>query len=716
MAWKEELMAKILDNLGDLARLLRQRRGLVLPVAVVAMVFVLLVPLPPALMDVLLSANIAIAAIILLTALFVSRPLEFSSFPSVLLITTLLRLVLNVATTRLILTSGEGGRAIEEAQFAAGRVLWSFSQFVAAGSLAVGVVVFIIIVIIQFIVVMKGATRISEVAARFILDAMPGKQMAVDSELSSGAIDAAQARQKRATIAREADFYGAMDGASKYLRGDAIAAILILGVNIIGGLYVGLMQYGWSLSETANLFTRLTIGDGLVTQIPAFIMSLAAAMMVSRSNTQSNLGEEVVSQLTSRPVAIAITAGFLGLLALTSLPKAPLLLIGAGCGGLAWMLRGRQGTQSQGQQNEFGQTVEGGEGPAGQIQPGQPAQNVKELLAMDAIQLEMGFALVGLVDSPEKGGMLQRISALRKQIATELGFIVPSIRIRDNMDLAARSYAITIRGVKVASGQLHPNQLLAVGGENVDGSLMGRKAVEPAFGGEAVWISPSQHRQAEAMGYTVIGCDEVLLAHLAEVIRLHAAELLNRQQVVTLLENLKAAEANLVGEVASKLTYAQIQKVLQNLLRERVSIRNLETILEALCDSSCQTSAVEELTEDVRSALGKSLCQGLAGEDGKLAAVCLSSELEEELGEYVAEAPRWGAANVPAELSSKVTKVIAEELAHLRKLGRRPVVVCAPQLRVMVRRLISASLPEAAVLGYNEIDSVEVQPVASVGI
>jgi len=686
-------------------------QGLILPVAVAAMVLVILVPLPPELMNVLLLGNIALAAVMLLMTIFVASPLEFNVFPSLLLGATLLRLVLNLAATRLILTCGADGQTLEEAQGAAGGVLWSFGQFVTSGSLAVGAVLFMILVIVQFVVVTKGAARISEVAARFVLDAMPGKRMAIDADLAASLITPAQAQQRRQTVAREADFYGAMDGASKFLRGDAVAGVLVLLVNVLGGLYVGMVQYHWNLAATADLFVRLTIGQGLVTQVPAFLVAIAAALIVSRSNVEADLSKQVISQLTARPLALAITAALLGAMALTSLPKLPLLLLSGGCLGLALLLRRRR--------EAIPDHKEAAE-PA--PQPAAPAaQNLRDLLAVEAMRIDLGFALIGLVDSPQPGGLLNRIAALRRQLATELGIILPPIRIRDNMDIDSRGYVLCIRGAKVAGGKLYPRQVLAIPGAPGDvgaapDALMGRPATDPTFGGEAIWISPSHRPQAEAMGYVVADSTDVLMTHLAETVRRHAAELLGRQQVADLLDNLKATAASLVAEVAAKLTAAQIHKVLQNLLRERVSIRNLEGILEALCDAASQTNQVEALTEQVRSALGRSLCQQFCDRDGKLPCVHLSPALEQELGAYAAEGPAYSAAGVPPAVGKAVSKALSDGLASFRRQGRRPVIVCAPQIRPVVRKLLAGAAPEAVVLGYNEIDSVEVESLASLGI
>jgi len=683
---------------------LRRHRGLILPAAAAAMVFVILVPLPTALMDVLLVANIALSAVILLTAIYVRSPLEFSVFPSVLLGATLLRLMLNVAITRLVLTAGAGGRSVEEAQLAAGRVVWGFSEFVTIGSWEVGVILFAIIVIIQFVVVTKGAARISEVAARFVLDAMPGKQMAIDADLNAKLITEAQARQRRERISREADFYGAMDGASKFLRGDAVAAIIILLVNVLGGFYVGLVEYSWTWSQTLALFTRLTVGDGLVTQVPAFIVSVAAALIVSRGAARTNLGEEVISQLTSRPVVLIITAVFLIALMLTSLPKMPLLMLGVGCAGLGIVLsRRRQAPARAAEMKE----------PKADS-PG--VQDVEGLLAVDPMRIEIGYALVRMVDPSEGGDLLERISSLRREVATEMGLVVPPIRIRDNMHLDAHAYVILIRGAKAAAGKLHPEQLLAVAGEGAAGKLVGREAVEPAFNTPAVWIAPPQKAQAEMMNYTVVEPAGVLMTHLAQVIRQRAADLLSRRQASRLLENLRPRAATLVDEVTRKMSTGKIQRVLQNLLREGVPIRDLETILEALGEADQQKDDVESLTEQVRLALGRNLCQQYCAEDGKLWCVCLEASLEDAITTHLQRTERGTAMTIPPDLTRRINHALTSALVELRRRGRRPVVLCTPQVRSPLRQLIAVTQPDAAVLGYNEIESVEVETVASVGL
>ncbi len=674
-------------------RALHRHRGMFLPMLAAALIFVILVPLPPGVIDVLLAANIALAAIILLTTIYVSGPLEFSVFPSVLLGATLFRLVLNVATTRLILTAGADGGTPEQARLAAGRVIWSFSDFVAAGSLTVGLIIFAIIVVIQFVVVTKGAARISEVAARFVLDAMPGKQMAIDADLKAGLTTEGEARRRRRDIAREAEFYGAMDGASKFLRGDAIAAVIITFVNILGGLYVGMVQYGWTWDQTAALFTRLTIGDGLVTQIPAFIVAVSAALIITRSTARTNLGEEVISQLTSRPVALAITAVFLGALALTSLPKLPLLLLGVGCAGLAWLLSKRRAAAGF-------RAGTAGAAPAA-APPAAPRGAPRRGLAVDPVRVEVGFALVPLVErqgGDGTGEVIGRIRALRQEIAAELGLVVPPIRVTDDLRLKSHEYVIKVRGARVAGGRLYPAQLLGVGGEHAGrapaGEITGRQADHPAFDAPSLWIDTAEARRAQMMGYSVYGPATVLMRHLGLTIRRHAAELLTRQHVAALLKDLSATHGLLVAEVRERLKLAQVQKVLQALLREGVSIADLETILEVAADAAEATRDVHEIAEQVRGALASTISQQAAGEDGRIWCVCLEPELERALSNYVSDAGRTRPAAVPPKVAEGLTAAFRRELTALRQRGRRPVVLCAPGVRAAVRELVTAALPE----------------------
>ncbi len=702
-------MVEPLGYLEQAGRWLYRHRGLILPIAAASMIFAVLVPLPPALMDMLLAANIALAAIVLLTTIYVSSPLEFSVFPSLLLGTTLVRLVLNVATTRLILTAGDRASTMGEAQVAAGEVIWAFSQFVTLGSLEVGVILFSIIAIIQFVVVTRGAARISEVAARFVLDAMPGKQMAIDADLNAGMIDETEAHLRRGLVAREADFYGAMDGASKFLRGDAIAAVVITLVNILGGLYVGMVQYGWGFSRTLGLFTRLTIGDGLVTQVPAFLISISAALIVTRSTAKSNLGEEVIGQLTRRPVALVITAAFLVALTMTSLPPVPLLTLAVGCIGLAWILSRRNGTEAE---------LTADEDADESSQPGQKTdgQVVDTLLAVDPIRLELGYMLVGLINGP-KGDLLDRIATLRKRIASQLGLTVPPVKIHDNMRLASEAYVIKIRGVKVASGRLYPKKLMALRDAEVAEEIVGIEAVEPTFGAPAVWISPSQRRQAEALNYTLIEPTAVLTTHLDEIVRSHSAKLLTRQQVALMLDRIKVDSPSLIEEVREKFSPGRIQKVLQNLLREQAPIRDLESILETLCDAAEISSDPDELTELVRASMGAMLSQQYCDDDGKLWCVSLAPTLAEEIAETISpKDPDRPARVALPDRTRRIAEALADGLARMGQQGRKPVLLCESKLRAPLRKILEPMMPEAAVLSYNEVDSMDIQTIGSVGI
>ena len=689
-------------------RFINRHRGLILPVGAASLIFVILVPIPPLLIDILLATNIALAAVILLTTIHVRSPLEFNVFPSLLLGATLFRLVLNVATTRLILTAGAEGGSPAGATQAAGGVIYAFSSFVTSGSLAVGVILFVILVVIQFVVVTKGAARISEVAARFVLDAMPGKQMAIDSDLKTSLIDKDEARLRRDEISNRADFYGAMDGASKFIRGDALAAMIITAVNVLGGFYVGMVQYGWELNQTADVFTRLTIGDGLVTQIPAFLISISAALLVSRNTARTNLGEEVVAQLTARPVVLGITAVFLAALTLTALPKAPLVILGFGCAGLAWMLsrRGRPAQDAPGVETAG----------AGDCPDHSADVAVADIVSVDPLRIEIGYALVRLLDDSSQDDLLRQISDLRRRIGLDIGLLVPSVVVCDNMRLGAHHYAMQIRGVTVAGGRIYPAQLLAVAEGPTSGKLIGRETTDPASGQRAVWITEPQHERARKMGYTVIAPSAVLMNHLARVIDDNASKLLSRRQVTEMLRVVGKRDPGLVDETKEKLPAHAIQKVLSNLLAERVSIRDLESILECLCERASSTTCPELLTEYVRADLGMSLSRQYCARDGKLWCVSLSEGTESALQEHVTRGPDGIVMTAGPELTARISTAVSDALGRLREAGRRPVVLCGPDVRLHLKQMLRTSDPDAAVLGYNEIESVEVQSLEHVGI
>jgi flagellar biosynthesis protein FlhA len=689
-------------------RFISRHRGLILPVGAAALIFVILVPIPPLLIDIFLAMNIALAAVILLTTIHVRSPLEFNVFPSLLLGATLFRLVLNVATTRLILTAGADGGGPDHAAHAAGGVIYAFSSFVTSGSLAVGVILFVILVVIQFVVVTKGAARISEVAARFVLDAMPGKQMAIDSDLNAGLIEKDEARARREEVSNRADFYGAMDGASKFIRGDALAAMIITVVNVLGGFYVGMIQYGWGAAETADVFTRLTVGDGLVTQIPAFLISISAALLVSRNTARTNLGEEVVAQLTARPVVLGITAVFLSALTLTALPKAPLVILGLGCAGLAWMLSRKQ---QELQDSQDDGTV--GDGRS----PGESADvDVADLVSVDPLRIEIGYALVRLLDDSSENDLLNEIASLRRRIGLELGLLVPPVVVRDNMRLGAHNYAMHIRGVAAAQGRIYPAQMLAVAEGTTAGKLIGRETIDPASGCHAVWITEPQQARAQQMGYTVIAPVNVLMNHLEKVIGDNAPRLLSRRHVTEMLQAVGQRDQGLVDEVAEKLPAYVIHKVLSHLLAERVSIRDLESILESLCERASQTTCPEILCEHVRADLGMSLSRQYCSQDGKLWCVSLAAQTESALQEHVTRGPDGIVMTAGPELTAQISGAVSDALERLRQSGRRAVVLCGPDVRLHVKQMLRTSDPDAAVLGYNEIESVEVQSLEHVGI
>jgi flagellar biosynthesis protein FlhA len=687
---------------------LREYRGLFVPVGFVAMLVVLLVPLPPWLMDVLICLNISIAVIILLTTIYMDQPLDFSVFPSLLLATTMLRLVLNIASTRLVLSADASSP--EEAINVAGHVIAAFGSFVAGESLFVGVVIFLILVIVQFVVITKGATRISEVAARFTLDAMPGKQMAIDSDLNAGMIDEAEARRRREQIRQEADFFGAMDGASKFVRGDAVAGLIITVINIVGGFAVGLSR-NWPAGQTASVFTRLTIGDGLTSQIPSFVISIASALIVTRSGSKEQLGDELTDQLISQPRGLMITAGFLGVLALTPLPTIPLITTAMALGGLSWgMMRAQRKKAVAGRAAEERAAVRSEPAP------------VEALLKVDTLELEVGYGLVGLVDTAQGGDLLDRINAIRRQLAGELGLVMPPVRIRDNMQLASGEYRIKVRGAAVASGALRPGKLLAMDSGIASGPIQGEPTKEPAFGLDAWWIEPGLRQRAETMNYTVVDPSSVLGTHLTEVVKQHASELLTRDEVVNVVEELKKKAPKLVEEtIPSVIKMADLQKILQNLLRERVPIRDMETIVETLGDWAGKTKDLDVLTEYVRNGLRRVICQqysvppDAAGGKPRIVCITLDPGLEDQINAFIDRGPAGTALTMPARVAARISEAIVRQLAQVTAAGHQPLIIASPAVRAIVRQILEPSVPTVAVLGYNEIvPNIEVESLGLV--
>ncbi len=666
---------------------LLQQRDLLMSGAIVGILFVMLVPLPPLVLDVLLTLNIAFAVLIILVTMYVRDPLEFNVFPTLLLVTTLFRLSLNVASTRLILLHAFAGEVIQ-----------SFGTFVVGGNYVVGLIIFVILVTIQFVVITRGAGRISEVAARFMLDAMPGKQMSVDADLNAGLITEEQARNRRRTIEREADFYGAMDGATKFVRGDAIAAVIITLINILGGLIVGVLQRGMGVGEAAATYTILTVGDGLVAVVPALLISTAAGIITTRSTTEHDLGTDIAEQTVQYPRALLVATAMMVILALIpGLPTVPFLLVAAGVVGVYYQVTQ---TQERTQVAEEKRAI----AEAAAAMPAREPENVEALLQVDTMEVEIGYGLIPIADPNQGGDLLDRITGIRRQTALRLGIVVPPIRIRDNMSLKANTYMIKIRGVPVAGGELLPGQLLAMNAGLATEKLAGVETREPAFGLEAVWIAPSQREQAEQVGYTVADPATVLATHLTEVINGHAAELLGRQETSKLLDNLKNTAAALIEELSpGVLTIGEVQAVLRRLLGERVSIRNLETVLEVLADMGRRTKDALLLTEYARQALAPSICQDLVDENRQLYVMTVDPQLEQTLSDSVRETEGTLQLVLEPGLGQRLTAAIQQEAQAMTVQGQQPVLLTAPGVRPHLRRLTAASLPSLVVLSYNEV-------------
>ncbi len=666
---------------------LARAQDLILPLAMIGSVVVILVPLPSPLLDLLLASNIAIAVIILLTTIYVRTPLEFSIFPSLLLATTLTRLVLNVATTRLILTQAE-----TKGLLAAGAVVKGFGEFVAGDKIVVGLIIFAIIVVIQFVVITKGATRISEVAARFALDGMPGRQMAIDAELNAGAIDDKEAQRRRAEVAGQADFFGAMDGASKFVRGDAIAGIIITLVNIAGGLVIGVVEYGMDIGQAASLFTRLTIGDGLVSQVPAFLISLAAGLIVTRSSASVNLPAQFVSQLFSRPQALAVTAAFMGILVFTNLPAVPLLGIGGSCTALAVLLSRRQRDAETAAQNQ-----------ASALAKKPPEARVEDYLAVDPMEIEIGVGLIRLADPKRGGDLLDRVQRVRQSIAVEIGLIMPKVRIRDNMRLEQNQYRIKVADVVVADGKIYPGMLLAVDSGATTGNIRGLATRDPSFDMPAAWIEPSSRDQAEGFGYTIVEPLGVLTTHLTEVVRRNADELLTRDATRHLIEELRKSSPAVVEDlIPDRMKLVEVQQILQLLLREQVPIRQLALILEALGECASRTNDTIVLVEHVRQRLARTLSTRYRDKDNRLYVITLDPALEGAIAESL-EPTGHALPGMPPQAVEAICRRIEDELDAPAFAERVPIVLASPRIRAGLKQMMSARLPRLVVLSYREI-------------
>ena len=657
--------------------------------ASVMLVVLMIVPIPPLLLDILLSLNITIALVIIATALYTENALAFSAFPTMLLIVTLFRLSLNITATRAILLHGYAGEVIN-----------FFGQIVVGGNYAVGFVIFLILIIIQFVVITNGAGRVAEVAARFTLDAMPGKQLAIDADLNAGLITEAEARQRRRDIQRSADFYGAMDGASKFVRGDAIAAVIIVAINTIGGFIVGVAQQHLTIIESLQKFTLLTVGEGIVTQVPALLISTATGIIVTRAAAETDFGSDIVKQLTAQPRALLIAAIITALFGLAGLDRWLLLLISA----LLFVIyfARREGAAEAAAERKVAQGKGGAPGAPGAQAAAKGAESVVPLLSYDPMELEIGFGLIPLVDVNQGGDLLERITLIRRHAARDLGIAVPPIRVRDNLQLRPNSYLVKIYGLEVAQAEVMVSRLLAMNPGTATAPIDGIPTTEPAFGLPALWISENARSEAEMAGYTVIDPTSVIATHLTELIKSHSPDLLGRQETSALLDNIKSHYPVVVDElVPGLLTVGEVQRVLQNLLRERIPIRNLVMILETLADAARVSKDVDFLTEKVRAALSRHISAEYA-ENGLLSVITVDPRLESLLSEAVRRGEDAFALLDPNTVSRIYTS-LTRQIAVAQNAGLQPIVLCSPSVRLALKRLTERAAPQLVVLSYSEI-------------
>ena len=668
-------------------------------VSVIMIVAMLIIPLPTWLLSILLILNISVALLVLLTSMSMIEPLQFSVFPTLLLLLTLFRLGLNVSTTRAILTHGDAGGVVE-----------TFGSFVVGGNLVVGMVVFLILVIINFIVITKGSERVSEVAARFALDAMPGKQMSIDADLNAGMISEQQARERREKVSREADFYGSMDGASKFVKGDAIAGIIIVLINLIFGIVIGMMQQGMSLADAASQFSLLTVGDGIVSQVPALIISTATGIVVTRSASNGNLGQEISSQLLSFPKMLYITGGTilcLGLFTpindLLTIPIAGLLAFGGY----------RMSNVPQMNQEQIQEIEE--ENESSEMKS---PESVVNLLNMDPIEFEFGYGLIPLVDANQGGDLLDRIVMIRRQLAIELGLVIPVVRIRDNIQLQPNEYRLKIKGNEMARGELLLDHYLAMSPGTDDDAISGIDTIEPSFGLPAKWITEDMKEEAEIFGYTVVDPPSVVSTHITEMIKTNAYELLGRQETKQLIDHLKESYPILVEEVTpTPLSVGEVQKVLAKLLKENVSIRNLPIIFETLADFGKVTSDTDLLTEYVRQALARQITNQYSQSNDSLKVVTLSGQVEKVIADGVQQTEHGNYLAVDPTISQRILESIATQVEQLSLLEQTPIVLCSPAVRMYVRQLTERYFPQIPILSYNELEAnVEVQSVGVVNV
>ena len=669
---------------------LAKNSDIALAIVVVGILIVMILPIPAALIDILLAMNVALALLILFVSMYITKPLEFSVFPGLLLIITIFRLSLNVGTTRLILGDGYAGKMIE-----------AFGNFVVKGNYVVGFIIFLILVIINFVVITKGAGRVAEVAARFTLDAMPGKQMAIDADLNSGMIDESEARRRRLEVAQEADFYGAMDGSSKFVRGDAIAGLIITVLNIVGGFIIGVAQLGMPFTEALATFTRLTVGDGLVSQIPSLIISTASGMIVTRAGSDSNLGTDMTRQLFLNPRVSYIAGGVLLLLAVTpGLPFFPFIILATSLGVVGFLVDAKKRGDVEEEKKEGTPTAA-------------PEDDIKSYLHVDPLELEIGYNLIPLVDANQHGDLLTRITQIRKQCAMDLGIIIPPVRIRDNMQLQPNEYIVLVKGKEAARNTLMIGRYLALDPGSATGELDGVKIKEPAFGLPAVWVKSDQKEKSELMGYTIVTPSAVLATHISEILKSNADQILTRQDVHDLVEYLKKEQPTLIEEIIPALmSKGDLEKILKNLLSERVSVRDLGTILEVVSDHIKDEKDLDILTEFIRQKMGHSISSQYKNNDGQLFTLTLAPEMEKLLGEAIEESKKSGirpaqalAFTLRTPVLQKLFASISAQKQRLETDNKQPILITAPSIRVYLRKLLEPIFKDFVILSYAEIAS-----------
>ncbi len=677
-----------MDGIFSRLKIFSQNSELFVAIGLIVTLGVMVVPLPPIILDLFLALSIAISIAILLLSVYARKPLDFSTFPSILLITTLLRLSLNVASTRNILLNGA-----DEGTKAAGHIIEAFGEFVVGGNYAVGIIIFLILVVINFIVITKGAGRVAEVSARFTLDAMPGKQMAIDADLNAGLIDEKEAKRRRAEVAQEADFYGSMDGASKFVRGDAIAGILITAINIIGGIIVGVAQKDMNFADAARIFTLLTVGDGLIAQIPALIISTAAGIITTRNSSSEALGKQVNQEFSAHPKALYITAsaiGFFGLI--PGFPALPFLTISTVIGFIGFRI---ERNKEQAAATAVTNAVQDNK---------TKTETLESLLPVELVQLEVGYGIVSIVDAEQNGDLLERISHIRKQFAVDWGIIIPSVRIKDNLELKPGGYSIKLKGIEIARGELLPDHMMAMDPGTVIEQMDGIETKEPVFGLPALWITDDRKDEAQYNGYTVVDLSTIVATHLTEVLKANLSELLGRQELAKLLDNFKEDNPKIVSDLVPDITpLGTVLKVLQSLLREGVSIRDLRTILETLAEHGLGTKDPEALTEYVRQALYRTITERIKGASGDVPLFTLDRGLEEAVARAIISTDHGSQLNLDPKVTQTILASLNEKIEEATSQGEKMVVLCSPVIRRHFKRLTEKFIPNMIVVSHNEL-------------